>query len=109
VEDDDLIRGAARDMLEDLGYAVDEAADADAALGRLERGGVDVLLTDVQLPGLSGVELARAAARRWPSLALIFASGDGVAAAETGLKGAIPLAKPYTAPDLERAVQRALA
>jgi two-component system, response regulator PdtaR len=61
VEDEALIRLWAADLLEENGFCVLEAADADAALKLLEtRPDVKLLFTDVQMPGsLNGMELAR--------------------------------------------------
>ena len=73
VEDDPLIRLSTADMIADLGHAVVEAANATEALGLLD--GIDLLLTDIGLPGISGSDLAAEAARRHPGLPIIFISG----------------------------------
>jgi DNA-binding response OmpR family regulator len=59
VEDDSRIRAALRLALEDEGYEVDEAADAEAALQRNAAQPADVVLVDLMLPGMSGLELCR--------------------------------------------------
>jgi DNA-binding response OmpR family regulator len=59
VEDDARIRAALRLALEDEGYDVDEAADAEAALGRNSAQPADVILVDLMLPGMSGFDLCR--------------------------------------------------
>ncbi|MFT2543440.1 response regulator, partial [Escherichia coli] len=64
-------------MLETLGHqarGVISAEDAQQALGEQS---FDVLFTDVNLPGMSGVDLARSALERFPEMAVIFASGYG--------------------------------
>ena len=48
-------------MLADLGHAIEEAGDAEAALAMLEKGAFDVVVTDLSLPGMSGEELAERA------------------------------------------------
>lgn len=77
VEDDPLIRWSGAETLEDAGFDVLEAANADEALAMLEaRGGVSVLFTDIDMPGaIDGIELAMTAARRWPHMHIIIASG----------------------------------
>jgi CheY-like chemotaxis protein len=75
VEDDALIRMSAADMLGNLGHSVIEAGNAGEALALLEAHAIDVMLTDIGLPGLSGSELAARAAQRVPGLRVVFASG----------------------------------
>ncbi|NUB07387.1 response regulator [Azospirillum sp. Vi22] len=69
----------------------------------LGRGPVDVLLTDVGLPGLSGSELADEARQRQPSFAIVMATGY------SGFShpGAVTLPKPYSREGLERALAEA--
>lgn len=59
VEDDDGIRVSLRMALEDEGYVVDEAASAEEALVFIPSGESDVVLVDVMLPGMSGLDLVR--------------------------------------------------
>jgi signal transduction histidine kinase/CheY-like chemotaxis protein len=75
VDDAVAIRKVLRRILEDAGYEAIEAADAEAALDHLRRGKVDVILTDVQMPGRSGVELARLVSRDFPGVRVIAMSG----------------------------------
>jgi CheY-like chemotaxis protein len=77
VEDEALIRLWATDLLEENGFSVLEAKDADAALKILEsRPDVKLLFTDVQMPGsLNGMELAREVHARWPHILLVITSG----------------------------------
>jgi two-component system, response regulator PdtaR len=78
VEDEALIRIWAADLLEENGFSVLEAKDADAALKVLEfRPDVKLLFTDVvQMPGsLNGMELAREVHARWPHILLVITSG----------------------------------
>ncbi|GAB6855097.1 PAS domain-containing protein [Asaia astilbis] len=76
VEDDRLIRQATAEMLRESGYLAVEAADYDEALIVLQTMPVDVLLTDINLPGLSGKELAAQARVRRPDIGIVFATGD---------------------------------
>ena len=73
--DEPLILEALSLCLETSGYDVLEAQDGSSGLATLEREArVDVLITDVALPGASGVELARQAKRRRPGLGLLYIS-----------------------------------
>lgn len=75
VEDDGLIRMTTAKLLKELGHLVHEAGDGDAALALLSEWPIDLMITDVNLPGYSGVELARRAVLRAPALRIIFATG----------------------------------
>jgi len=77
VDDEALVRFVAADALEEGGYAVAEAANAENALKVLEgRTDVQLLFTDVQMPGaFDGLELARKVHSRWPEIRLIITSG----------------------------------
>jgi CheY-like chemotaxis protein len=96
-------------MLEDMGYRVGTAHDADEALALLaeEHQAVDLLITDIVMPGMSGVDLVRRARERLPMLPVLYISGfnrdrlDSVTAART-------LFKPFRREELAIAVQRAL-
>lgn len=65
------------EMLKAFGYEADGVAHPDDALARLAGKRYQVLFTDVSLPGMSGVDLAREALNRHPHLKVIFASGYG--------------------------------
>jgi CheY-like chemotaxis protein len=76
VDDDPDVREYATSVLEDLGYRVLVASDGESALSLLERdGSVDLLFTDVVMPGLNGFEVARRAVAASPELKVLFASG----------------------------------
>ena len=76
VEDEALIRIDMCDRLEKAGLHVLEAADADEAMALLEaHPEVSVLVTDVKMPGwMSGIDLARQAAKKWPELSILLTS-----------------------------------
>jgi DNA-binding NtrC family response regulator len=110
VEDDALIRESTADMLSSLGYAVSEAADAAEAMRLLEEHTIDVLLTDVGLPKVSGTELAAHAKSRRPALRVVFASGYAtLPGSAKGADGAVVLPKPFDARQLEAALKRSAA
>ena len=76
VEDEDELREVARRLLRRQGYTVLVAANADEALRLFEQNGsIDVLLTDVVMPGASGPELTRQLVERYPALKVIYMSG----------------------------------
>ena len=77
VEDEDMLRGLIREMLEIKGYQVLEACQGMEALSLLqERGGfVDLILTDVVMPHMSGSELVERLRKDRPDLKVIFMSG----------------------------------
>ncbi|HVA35662.1 MAG TPA: response regulator [Stellaceae bacterium] len=108
VEDDELVREATVGSVADLGHSVLEAPDADAALQMLEGDAVvDVLFTDVRLPGKSGEQLAREAWQRRPGLKVIFTSGGQAPDDPPDVTGVtVWLGKPYKWDDLKRAFER---
>jgi CheY-like chemotaxis protein len=99
VEDNDDAREMVCELLGFLDYRVAGVASAEAALQHLAVHPIDVLFTDVGLPGMSGVDLARQVRQRLPACAIVFSSGYGLI--DTGSLGfpAASLPKPY---DLSR-------
>jgi CheY-like chemotaxis protein len=78
VEDEPLLRQLAVEVVEDSGFAVLEAADAEKAVALLEtRSDIAVLFTDINMPGdMNGLELAHAVRHRWPLIRIILTSGQ---------------------------------
>jgi PAS domain S-box-containing protein len=108
VEDNDHVREFACHLLDELGYRVVTAACGEEALERLETEAVDLLFSDVVMPGLSGIELGRLARERDPGLPILLASGYseeivGAAGAEFEI-----VRKPYDLNGIEAALGRAL-
>jgi CheY-like chemotaxis protein len=76
VEDDALVSLATTDLLEEAGYSLHAAPDAKRALAVLEEHPeIDLVVTDIGLPGMDGHALAAEARRRRPDLKLLFLSG----------------------------------
>jgi CheY-like chemotaxis protein len=78
VDDEPLVRMTAADELDEAGFQVLEAANADEALDMLEECAdeVQVLFTDVNMPGsMDGMDLAEQVHRRWPHVLLLISSG----------------------------------
>jgi DNA-binding NtrC family response regulator len=109
VEDDDLVRAGTAEMLNTLGLDVREARDGATAMEVLHQEPVHVLIADVGLPDVSGIDLAINALRRHPAMRVIFASGYDVVLPEdkrTLLGAAVSLRKPYNLDDLLHALER---
>jgi PAS domain S-box-containing protein len=113
VEDNAASRRVVMRQLGELGYRVLEAENAAAGLRLMEQESIDLLLTDVVMPGgTDGRELARRARQRWPRIKVVFTSGFS----ETRLRGdagrlssCTPLlSKPYRKEDLASAAREAL-
>ncbi len=113
VEDDELIRGLTRQMLEEHGYRVLEASDGISALKlvRADANHFDLVLTDVVMKGMSGPELVRELNRSKPIPRAIFMSGytgDLVGEIDLEKTGAVLLEKPFTRSALLRVVYDSL-
>ena len=100
VEDEGDIRENTRDMLEYLGHRVIAVATAEDAMQSLSVD-IDLLVTDVQLPGIQGSDLAQLARAQFPHIKVLLASGYGGVA----VAGAGTLPKPYTLEGLRAALQ----
>ena len=112
VEDNEGLRRVVVRQLKELGYRVLEAPGGAAALKILEQEPVDLLFTDIMMPGgMSGYDLAKNAAARWSSLKVLLTSGfpetklngNGNASVKMHL-----LTKPYRKNDLASALRKAL-
>jgi len=107
IDDESEIRGVLRDMLTAFGHTVIEAASGEEGLACCDGGGVDVILTDVSMPGMSGWDVATACQRRFPRVPLGFVTGwgDRLDQAETLRSGVrFVLSKPFAPADLQSLV-----
>ncbi len=96
VDDDNDVRGVAAQMIEEIGYQVVAAASGTEALTEFGRASFDLVLTDVVMPGMSGVDLARRIRAVAPAMPLLFASGYAdVATFGDELAAETVLKKPY--------------
>lgn len=106
VEDDPEERAVLADVLEELGFVVEQAPDAGVALALLDAGAdVELLLSDQKMPGMSGVELARAVAERHPGVRTVLLtaySDEDVCRSAVEANAVTVLAKPLAVMDLER-------
>jgi CheY-like chemotaxis protein len=112
VEDNPGLRRVVARQLRELGYRLLEAPDGAGAIQILENEPVDLLFTDVVMPGgMSGFDLARLAAERWPAMKVVLTSGfPQVKAAGNGDRplNLRLLTKPYRRTDLARILREAL-
>jgi PAS domain S-box-containing protein len=97
VEDEDIVRMLVLDVLDDLGYGALEARDAGAALPIVSSDArIDLLVTDVGLPGMNGRQLAERARELRPDLKVLFITGHAHAMPQSGsVKDTDVLAKPF--------------
>ncbi len=106
VEDDEMIRANTAEMLQGSGFVVVDAASAEDAMTALQTVPIDALVTDINLPGVSGPDFARTARALRPGVGIVFASGD--TASVEGDTDAIMLEKPYGLDALTAAVLASL-
>jgi len=111
LEDDDHLRGALRMILEGVGYEVTEAADGAAGLSLYHESGADLVLVDIFMPEVDGLEVIRALRTEVPRPKLVAMSGGGQAGRKDILTIAAALGaqrtlkKPFAARDLLDAVR----
>jgi signal transduction histidine kinase/CheY-like chemotaxis protein len=113
VEDEPMVRRLTREVLELSGYRVLEAERGAEALSRAERhdGKIDLLLTDVVMPRMSGMMLARQLLGNRPAMKVLFTSGytDDAVLRHGVVEGQVALLrKPYSPDELAQAVRSAL-
>ncbi|MBH5398221.1 PAS domain S-box protein [Bradyrhizobium sp. CNPSo 4010] len=110
VEDDDEVGRFSTELLEDLGYVVRRVADANAALAILgdNEFAVDLVFSDVIMPGMNGVELAGIIRERYPGLPVVLTSGYSNVLAENAHRGFELIQKPYSVESLSRILRKAI-
>ena len=109
VDDDESVRDVTEAMLLDLGYTVRVAPNGQAGLDELSaRSDIDLLMIDIVMPGLNGIDTVSRARERHPDLKVLYMSGyaEDVLRNHTGTEPVI--GKPFLLSDLETAVQGAL-
>ena len=110
-EDDDSLRGFLTRALERAGYDVTSCADGEEAAAVLDQDW-DLLLTDIVMPGMDGIEVARLAAAKHPGLRIMFITGFAavaLAAGETAPAGAKVLSKPIHLREIVSEVEKMMA
>jgi PAS domain S-box-containing protein len=104
VEDNVLIRISTVEMIEELGFQVVEAGSAEEALPLLALGGFDVLIADLGLPGMTGEDFCNEVRRRWPEIAIVFATGASHGPELEDSSRTALLSKPHGVEELKRAL-----
>ncbi|MDB0573918.1 PAS domain S-box protein [Ralstonia solanacearum] len=107
VEDDASLRDAVCELLALIGISPQRAGTAAEALNILQAEDLDVLLTDVVLPDMSGIELAKRAFEIHPELRIVFASGNPIPDDGSFAFKWTALRKPYTLDQLRMSLQSA--
>ncbi|MDX2236559.1 MAG: response regulator [Hyphomonadaceae bacterium] len=111
-EDDDSLRQFLTSNLGRAGHTVDAYGDGDSAWEALQHASFDLLLTDIVMPGMDGIELARRAADKDAGLKIVFITGFAAVAlsqASQAPKDAKVLSKPFHLKDLVAEVERVIA
>ncbi len=107
VDDEPAVRRFTADLLVRAGYEVEQAAGGAEAMQLIEEYHPALLLTDIVMPGMSGLALAAEAHRRFPGMRVLFMSGFSKDY-EGELVGSVCLSKPFTPAQLLAAVDEAL-
>jgi signal transduction histidine kinase len=107
VEDDANVRQVTVSTLESLGFSVRQAGSGDEAAAMLQNGSdVQIVLSDVKMPGMTGIELARLVKEQWPSVNVLLTSG--YVEAEERMDEFEFIHKPFRASDLATKLQSML-
>jgi len=112
VDDAAPIRRVVRRALEAAGYEVDDASDGGEALERFRAHPADVVLTDIYMEGVDGIEFTRTLTKEFAGVPVIVMSGGAIQSAAEALEiagrlgASATLAKPFTADQLLAAVER---
>src|SRR5713101_8339949 len=112
IDDEEAVRCVLQDMLTPCGHTVLEAASGEAGLALLENEAVDVILTDISMPGMSGWDVAAACQRRFPRIPLGFVTGwgDRLDPQETARSGVrFVVSKPFAPADVQGHIASVLA
>src|SRR6195952_450537 len=110
VEDNDDVGQFSTELLKDLGYIIRWARSADEALTLLaeDEFAVDLVFSDVIMPGMNGVELAGVIRERYPGLPVVLTSGYSDVLAENADRGFELIQKPYSVESLSRVLRKAI-
>jgi DNA-binding NtrC family response regulator len=113
VEDNSEVSLITVEYLTELGHSTVAVPAAESALARLAERNFDAVMTDVSLPGMSGIDLAKELSKQYPKLPVVISSGYGSVKLEFGLGRRQPnvffLPKPYDLPMLEKTLSEAAA
>ena len=109
VEDNETVGQFALGLLTELGHNVTLVTDGRAALKEIHERGqrLDIVVTDVVMPGMSGIDLAHQIRQQWPDLCVVLTSGYSHILAEEGSHGFLLLEKPYSMEGLLAVIREA--
>ena len=110
-EDDDAMRQFLAVALARSGHDVVAVADGDAAARNIEQDNFDLLLADIRMPGIDGLELARAALKRSPNLPILLITGyaaDALGASDLIERDVRVFSKPFHLHEIVRQVSHLL-
>lgn len=106
VEDNPEVATVSTGLLEQLGYTVRWAADASAALANFEKDGIDIVFSDIVMPGkMDGIGLAKTIREKNPKIPILLVTGYSASTKEIGSQFPI-LRKPYELHELSRELQK---
>lgn len=114
IDDEKLARMALNRMLKAGGHEVVEAENGRQGLSRFEESPVDLVVTDILMPEMEGLETIRELRRRWPEVKIISITGGGLANGRDTLRAAkefgahAVLAKPFREQEFLKLVEEAL-
>jgi two-component system, cell cycle response regulator CpdR len=111
VEDDEAMREFLCQAISRSGYYVEAVQDGTEALRRVEESHFDLLLTDIRMPGLDGLELVRLVRRRYPNLGVLLVTAymqDALGATDLDGSGVGVLSKPFNLSELIDRVETCL-
>ncbi len=112
VDDERELCEVISEILEESGYKVTRAFDAPSALDLVKHHSYDAVLTDIVMPGIDGIEVARQAAAKHPGLRIMFITGFAAVALAAGEKapaGSKVLSKPIHLREIVSEVERMIA
>jgi CheY-like chemotaxis protein len=114
IEDEEALRRILCGVLADVGYDVREADNGRSGLNQLREDPVDLVITDIVMPEIDGIEVVQVVRRLYPATKIIAMAGGSPSSAQCYLKMArllgadAVLAKPFTAAKLLAAVRKVL-
>ncbi len=111
IDDEAIVRVSCQRVLEPEGFEVDVTARGDEALEMMQSKQYDVVLTDLKMPDMDGLEVLKEIKKRWPEVQVIIITGYGtISTAVQAIKlGAYDyIEKPFTPEDILNVVKKAL-
>ena len=111
VDDEEPVRNLLQRVLKEAGYDVVTATNGQEALDKVSQLNVGVVLLDIKMPGMSGIEVLQQITTNWPETCVVMATaaGDAQTAVEAMKAGAYDyITKPFDRDDVVRKVQKAI-